>query len=658
MSPKRQRNLSPEELRIELDNPQAPADDILVALGPFFPYKALTRLSPIMRLGAMVPKQKILAVRPKDSKECSLFLEACWLCGPATFKAGLHQALGMEWSDSTPWTNALRSAGPLARPWLLEWLRGCQDPILAFNILRIIPTPASELPEDFERIARSNYPGLRRLATSALDQLGESARLAALLDTPGVLTSEFDYFRSVIWPDVVPALIRLLKVPHLAEPALECLKLQTKSDLGLDYEAWNNWQQGSPDRRLGLSLAAGNRTALLLQSQQGQLRPDSLKRQQRLIRIFDPIGQLDRNGRYYRSPGSFCSLTEDSPHPIQSRQSACLARECILTWTDNGDASVCDLRSGEALTRWRFDPEKMGSGIGYCSDSDLYFLLEKGLLDARDGRTLVHWGSERRWGTMGGNLAVVRAIDSSVTEFWELSSGNLRFRVAGDLLWNASGLAVIQNDALFEFWDLSSGTLRFKVQGDELVRASDPNLKLLHRRDGLYCLDLQGNLKPLPLAPSKWCRLSPSGKYLAVYGDEDRVPVYDTRTTLLLGIVPDNQVFIAPDGTRLTPHLNVYPDTSTLAETRPGEDEGTVDSGGCHRCWMGQVFEVHPQPSVPPPEYQQLYAELWTGAHLRAGLAEKLNLEEYDSRRRRWRDLTGQDWSTSCEWPSAGRVTD
>lgn len=346
MGPERQRNLSTEELRIELDNPQAPADDILVALGPSFPHKALTRVSPILHLGALGQQQKLLAIRPKDPEECSLLLEACWLCGPATFKTGLRQALEMEWSGSTPWSNAMRSAGPLARPWLLEWLRGCQEPILAFNILRIIPTPAPELPEDFERLARSNYPGLRRLSISALDQLGESARLSALLDTPGVLTSELEYFRSVTWPDVVPALILLLKDPRLAEPALECLKFQTKSDLGLDYEAWNNWQQGSPDRRLAFSLAASNQTALLLQSQMGQLRPESLKEQQRLIRIFDPHGKLDRNGRYYCNPRSYCSLTEDSPHPIQTRQSVCPASERSVTWTENGEVCVRDLRTG------------------------------------------------------------------------------------------------------------------------------------------------------------------------------------------------------------------------------------------------------------------------------------------------------------------------
>lgn len=293
----------------------------------------------------------------------------------------------------------------------------------------------------------------------------------------------------------------------------------------------------------------------------------------------------------------------------------------------------------------------MGNGIGYCSDSDRYFLSDKGLLDARDGAALVHWGPERRWETMAGDLAVLRVPDSSLIEFWEISSGNLRFRVPGDLQRIASDLAVIQNNDLFEFWDLSSGSLRFKVPGDELVRTGDPNLMVLHRRDGLWRLDLQGNLKPLHLPLSTWYQLSPSGKYLAVYDHEDRVPIYETRSAILLGIVPDKQVLICPDGTRLAPHLFVYPEFPRLDETPPDEPQGTLDSGGCHRCWQGQVYEVHPHPSLPPPQYQQLYAELWTGASLRDGLAEKLKIEEYDRRRRQWRELTGQDWSTSCEWP-------
>lgn len=654
----------------QLDNPESPKADLLVCVGKQIPWRRVERLqgisSPVrLALSAHHGNGRAAAcLLQKKNLPAGDWLELCKLAGPTVLKPALLRVFEQNRGYTIvpgryPWTEKVSRDQWEADPWVKGWLleKGHSDKFY-LNLLETLEDCDELLSPALERLAaspnqelalRSQYLLVKSRDPNKSHRLAGLARVGLFGGQPSYPV--LDYFEQQFEPEVIPQAIKLLG--HAREDvrrqAREVLFFQTRLDLGNQPEHWSAWLKLSDQERREKRFTqqgAGQTARILLRSQLGRLQPSDLKEHLRTVRIYPGWGDISGDGNYYfagPSDGpawSLWSLTSDFGQPITypgEHTSYDSESGLMLSWVDDS-VMISDALTAKPIYRWSFDAQKLGRPLN-LANAGRVVQFDYGIVDTRSGKPLLADSGHRlKWISSGSTRAILwKGTDHQ--ELWDYSIPKLLGKLPkGD-------------------WDGSQNFRSLLAQGKNSIHSH--NARLQPDQPSYRFLE---------------SRLSPDGKQLLVSradnsilmdletGIWQRLP----RTTLLLEFSPDSKIYAwCLDG---HVELRRTKDGSLLARAPfkwrgDGPDINFSRSGKWFCACLDEnswLCDLSPSfTNLPPPEDQQLFAELWTGRRLQGGLTVALTPAEYDKRRHQWREICGTDWTLSPDHRPApeGRVS-
>lgn len=632
----------------QLKNPQCPKEALVHSVGWSIPRAQLEQVRGLMPWTRMALQayhgdrsaaDALLKVPLSRYADWTKWLEAAYLGGSKVFRPALRRALGdPSWADELgdestgPWDGVLAYGRRRAEPWLVEWAgEPGHSPFFYRNVLATLNY--GEAPIDgavLERLAGDRDEELARLALEHLLQSQDPKKNERLLrQLPTHCEAVLDYFTEATCAEVVPLALERLEDKRWGSRAHEVLKFQLRVDLGAKPEAWRKWLTMSLEERHRARLSqVGNESRLLLKAGLGQLESGDLQTRMRAVRVFSRVAELSGDGRWIFANGVF-TLVGDRPEPLRAATDWRYDRESgrMMSWS-MGAMSVIEIGRSQPVAMWDFEEEKLGWPTGLF-DRGRLVVFQRGLAEAETGKVLWQWPAGLECAEVGrdSDLILLRA-----------ERGRL------------------------ELWDYrQKRKLRTLPAGYGAVMASRDLKTLLWRTEKEILTPGGGPVYPLGALN----QLSPDGQTL-VMAEQDSVhfqkvggactskpwdvaDLFFSSNSQLLAWVREGQVEV-----RRADHELV---------AQGGEDRlhsATFDERGRWLCAGGwsesRLYELQPgRITPPPPEYQQLFMELWTGKRWKGGLTLPLTAEEYEKRRRKWRRLCQVDWVVSAQYRAPSR---
>jgi hypothetical protein len=387
------------------------------------------------------------------------------------------------------------------------------------------------------------------------------------------------------------------------------LQFQNRVDFGLDLQAWRRWlregRMASAGEKARILEELGEPTALLWQAHLGRLNLQQLQRCPRVQAVWLIMARWYPDGQLVAS---------DDPDAFSSSSAVLNPATGVRLPTFEWHLGSHTVRSSTG--GWRIDDRQ--TLAAYFAPFGERAIFGNRIFDGGEFYELDH-GYEA---VLSPTRSEVAEPDDRDLRLLDYKSGRLRMNIP------------LETDPTWNHW-------QFRQDGDELLLSGSKRWRL-YDRSGNILLNGRGN-------PT----MAPDGTILSLDGTELRFR--DRKVAWMDGanptFFPDSRTILIPsrydrlsllDG-ELRKIASFWGPGGDLSARPDGHQFAAAD-------WlMGEpltwIYETHSL-RVPrvSPEQQTLLCELWTGAHLRGGMAEILTADEYKQRVQRWLSEGGGSW--------------
>lgn len=431
--------------------------------------------------------------------------------------------------------------------------------------------------------------------------------LAQRRGDPGAI---LDYFQSQPNRQISSFLLNWLQPGCESLPAvIRVLQFQNRVDFGLDVQAWRRWlregRKASAIEKARILQELGEPTALLWQAHLGRLNLQQLQRCPRVQAVWPIVARWYPDGQL---------VSSNDPDAFSSSSAVLNPATGVRLPTFEWHLGSHTVRSSTG--GWRMDDRQ--TLAAYFSPFGERAIFGNRIFDGGEFYNLEH-----------GYEAVLSPTRSEVAEPDDRDLRVLDYK-SGRLLMNIP----LETDPTWNHW-------QFSQDGDELLLSGSKRWRLYDRTGNIL---LNGRGYPT---------MAPDGTILSLDCNELRfrdrkVAWMDVENPIFF---PDSQTILIPsrydrlsllDG-ELRKIANFWGAGGDLSARPDGHQFAAAD------WFMGEpltwIYETHAT-RVPrvSPEQQTLLCELWTGAHLRGGMAETLSAAEYKQRVQRWLSEGGGSW--------------